>query len=348
MRVLLVKMSSLGDVVHTFPALTDAAANGVRFDWLVEEAFADIAALHPAVDRVIPIAWRRWRQGLLALQAGRDQRRELARFIRALRGAPYDLVLDAQGLLKSGVVAGLARAETKVGLSAPSARESIAAVFYTHRVDVAWQQHAIDRLRQLFAGAFGYAVPQSLEFGLRPSVTRERLCVLLHGTTWPSKLWPESMWIALGQKATARGLRVALPWGDERERLRAQRIAAAVDGEVWERQRLGIVAQQLAAAAVAIGVDSGLSHLSAAVGTPTVVLYGSTDQRLTGARGDRTLSLQADFACAPCLSRTCRFTGSAELWQGEAVRPACYSRLAPDEVWRAARDLMDADRVLSV
>ena len=341
-------MSSLGDVIHTFPALTDAAAHGVRFDWVVEEAFADIAALHPAVDHVIPIAWRRWRQGLLARNGGRNHRRELSSFVRALRGARYDLVLDAQGLVKSAVVTGLGRGEAKVGLSAPSARESIAAVFYTQRVDVPWQQHAVDRLRQLFAGAFGYAVPQTLEFGLRPSATRERLCVLLHGTTWSSKLWPESMWVALGQQASAAGLRVALPWGDEGERRRAQRLAAAVDGEVWEQARLGVIAQRLASAAVVIGVDSGLSHLSAAVGVPTVVLYGSTDQRLTGARGAQTVNLQADFACAPCLSRTCRFTGADQLWQGQAVRPACYSRLAPDQVWGAARDLMDADRVLSV
>ena len=348
MRVLLIKMSSLGDVIHTFPALTDAAAAGIRIDWVVEEAYADIAALHPAVDQVIPIAWRRWRRSLLAPLTGRHSRQQLGGFVARLRSKRYDLVLDAQGLIKSGVVAALARGERKVGLAAASARESMAAAFYQQRVSVPWQQHAIDRLRQLFAAALAYPVTPSLEFGLRVNAAPQAVCVLLHGSTWPSKLWPESMWIALAQRAAAHGLRVALPWGDEGERDRAKRIAAAVGGEVWERASLGITTQRLSQAALVIGVDSGLSHLSAALGVPTLVVYGSTDHLLTGARGQRARSLPADFGCAPCLSRTCSYAGPEMLWQGEAVRPACYSRLAPDEVWRAATELMDADRVLSV
>jgi len=348
MRVLLVKMSSLGDVIHTFPAITDAAAQGVRFDWVVEEAFAEVAELHPAVDNVIPIAWRRWRRALLAPARGRSHRGELGEFIRRLRARHYDMVLDAQGLLKSGIVTALALGERKCGLGVRSARESVAAAFYAQRINVPRQQHAVARLRQLFAGAFGYALPTQENFGLQADRTPQRLCVLLHGTSWPSKLWPEAMWIALARRAVELGLQIAVPWGDESERLRAQRIANAVGGQVWERTGLALTARRLARAAIVVGVDSGLSHLSAALGVPTLVLYGSTDRRLTGCRGARAVGLQADFDCAPCLARTCRYRGADELWRGEAVRPACYSRLAPDQVWQAATDLMDADRVLSL
>lgn len=352
MRVLLVKLSSLGDVIHTFPALTDAAAHGIRFDWVVEEAFAEVAALHPAIDQVIPIGWRRWRQNLMAPRAGRAHRGELASFLRRLRSARYDKVLDAQGLIKSGIVTALAHGQSKVGLAAASARESAAALFYSQRVDVAWNQHAVDRLRQLFARTFAYAPPepsrQAVDCGVQLDVAPEPVCVLLHGTTWSSKLWPEAMWVALARQASSRGLQVALPWGDAVEQARAERIAGAVGGQVWERSSLALTARRLAAAALVVGVDSGLSHLSAALGVPTVVLYGSTDHRLTGARGANAVSLHAEFSCAPCLARTCGYVGAEELWQGEAVRPPCYSRLAPDQVWRTATDLMDADRLLSV
>jgi heptosyltransferase-1 len=347
-RVLLVKMSSLGDVVHTFPAVTEAAAQGVRFDWVVEEAFADIAAMHPGVDAVIPIAWRRWRNHLWS----REVRYEFGEFVGRLRRRHYDMVLDAQGLIKSGTVTALARGARKCGFSAQSAREGAAAMFYPQRVVVPRQQHAVDRLRQLFAGALGYRLDQSLvgpvDFGLVMDVPAQPVCVLLHGTTWSSKMWPESMWVDLGRRAIAHGLQVAVPWGDAAEHARAQRIAGSIGGRVVDRASLGATAQRLASASLVVGVDSGLSHLSAALGVPTVVLFGSTDPLLTGARGVRTLNMQPDFGCVPCRARTCGYGGATQLWRGEAVSPACYSRLAPDQVWRAASELMNADRVLSI
>lgn len=342
MRVLLVKMSSLGDVVHTFPALTDAAAHGIRFHWVVEEAFAEVAALHPAVDKVIPIAWRRWRRDLSG------SRGALADFRRRLRSESYDRVLDAQGLIKSGVVTALARADAKSGLAPNSARERAAAIFYPERVAAPWGQHAIDRLRQLFAGTFGYPLSGPENFGISLDAPRERNCVLLHGASWASKLWPPSMWVALAKQATERGLEVVLPWGDAHEHQRAEQIAQRCGAEPLPQSGLDELAQRLAGAALVVGVDSGLSHLSAALGVPTVVLYGATDSHLTGCRGDRAVSLQAQFPCSPCLSRECGYAGEAPHWQGEAVQPACYSRLAPQQVWQAATGVMDADRLLPI
>ena len=349
MRVLLVKMSSLGDVVHTLPALTDAATHGVQFDWVVEEAFADIPARHPAVVNVLPIAWRRWRSSLLA------NRRALGSFVSTLRSQHYDLVLDAQGLIKSGIVAGLAHAASKAGFAQGSAREGAAAVFYERRIEVAAGQHAVDRLRQLFAAVFGYSCPEQLDFGITPSSASRSpasgaagACVLLHGTTWASKHYPESMWIDLARRATGQGLSVAVPWGNAVEQARAERIANATGATVWARTTLADLMDKLGRAALVVGVDSGLTHLSAALNVPTVVIYGSTDSALTGCRGSSVANLQAEFGCAPCLRRDCGYTGVDQQWQGEAVQPPCYSRVAPEAIWRAATEVMDADRVLSV
>ena len=162
MRVLLVKMSSLGDVVHALPAVTDAAAHGIEFDWVVEEAFATIPAWHPAVRNVLPIAWRRWRSRLLT------ERGQLGAFIRDLRNRRYDLILDAQGLIKSAVVTKLARAPARAGFSFTSAREPAAAFACDRRVIVPQGGHAVDRLRTLFAATFGYADPVSADVPSQP------------------------------------------------------------------------------------------------------------------------------------------------------------------------------------
>ena len=344
--MLLIKMSSLGDVVHALPAVSDAAAHGVTFDWVVEEAFADIPARHPGVGNVLPIGWRRWRRSLFS------NRGELRAFVARLRSAHYDLILDAQGLIKSGVVTALARGGAKAGLSGHSAREGAAALFYERRIEVAKDQHAVDRVRQLFAAALGYELPAGLDFGIarpapRSTHTGGGTCVLLHGTTWASKHYPEAMWIALARYAADAGLEVAVPWGNDAERACAERIAASSDATLWPRGSIAELMMRLQGATLAIGVDSGLAHLGAALNVPTVAIYGSTNSALTGCRGSRVVNLQAEFGCAPCLRRACHYHGNDQQWRGEAVRPACYSRVAPETVWQAATEIMDADRVLS-
>lgn len=341
MHVLLVKMSSLGDVVHTLPALSDAAEHGVTFDWVVEENFSAIAELHPAVKRVIPIGWRRWRKHLIA------DRAEIRMFLRNLRKMQYARVLDAQGLLKSAAVTLLADAQSSTGLSRASAREGAASIFYNQRFDVAKGQHAVDRLRQLFAAAFDYGLGgRSLNFGLE-AVARQthpvrRRCVLLHGTTWNSKLWPESMWCDLATRLLAEGFEVQLPWGDERERERAGRIAQAANGaQVLDALSLAALIKVLAASALVVGVDSGLTHLAGALGVKTLVLYGSTDAILTGARGDATVNLQSDFSCSPCMRRDCGYRGEPQLSNGAVIVPPCFSRLPSDRVWQSLTRMLE-------
>ena len=343
MRVLLIKMSSLGDVVHALPAVTDAAAHGFSFDWVVEEAFAAIPARHPAVHRVIPIAWRRWRKKLSLHGAA------LGQFRRSLRETSYPLVLDAQGLLKSAVVSRMVKAENRAGFDSSSAREGAASLFYGRRIRVAREQHAVDRLRQLFAAVLDYPLGDSPpDFGLTDTgqnqtakQTSSRECLLLHGTTWETKHWPEPMWIELARRLAADDWRINLPWGDALERDRAARIAAAVPGAVvLDALSLEALIERMSGAGLAVGVDSGLSHLAGALGVPAVVLYGSTDAALTGARGARVSNLQARFACAPCLSRTCAYRGAEVHRGGLRVVPACYAGLTPDDVWQSISKLL--------
>lgn len=338
MHVLLIKTSSLGDLVHTFPALSDAVAAlpGVRFDWLVEEAFAEVPAWHPGVGEVLTLSMRRWRRGWRkAWRSG-----EIQGAIRRLRRERYDRVLDAQGLIKSALPARIAHG-LRIGYSARSARESMAAWFYQRQIEVARDQHAIQRTRQLFSAALGYALPDTPpDYGLRFSHAHDadrRRLVLLHGTTWPSKHWPEPYWAELADIAAGSGFEVLLPWGDPGDRLRAERIiSAAGTGELLPRLSLTELAQLMATADGVVGVDSGLAHLAAAVGTPAVTLYGPTRTGLTGALGPRQRNLAAEFECAPCMRRECDFGGPSE------VRPACFQTLPPARVMAALQDRIEA------
>ncbi len=340
---LLVKMSSLGDVVHALPALSDAARHGWQFDWVVEEAFADIPKRHAAVRDVLPVAWRRWRRSLWS------SRKELRAFKQRLQQSRYDIVLDSQGLIKSAVVVRLSRAAVSAGFDSESARERLAAAAYARKFSVQRAQHAIDRQRQLFAAALGYELDDSFCSGLaRQSAAESRWCVFLHGTTWPSKHYPEAAWQALIERSLVDGYRPVLTWGSDEERQRAERLAAATGAEIWPRLPLHTLIDRLAQTSLVIGVDSGLTHLAAALAVPTVGLYGSTDAVLTGCRGTSAVALGAQFPCAPCMSRSCTYTGPVIDNGYGLIRPACYATLNVEVVWQQAMEQVRAHRLLHI
>ncbi len=296
MRVLVVKTSSLGDVIHALPALTDAksALPSLTCDWVVEKAFSEIPVWHPAVDRVITCELRRWRKHPLATVRSGEWRA----FVGELRRERYDVVLDAQGLVKSAWLAARARG-TVIGPGFTSAREPFAAMFYDRRIASPSHDraHAVDRMRRLFAAALGYPLPERPpDFGLRRedfpvAGMPPRYAVLLHATTWATKRWREDCWQELGSWLRSQGIACLLPWGNDEERQAAERIAAAFDGRVLPRMRLGELAGVLAHARVVIGVDTGLSHLAGALGTPSVTLYGPTIPALTGTVGANQVHL---------------------------------------------------------
>jgi len=290
--ILFIKTSSLGDVIHHMPALTEArkAQPQAKFTWLVEEAFAPLVALHPAVASVIPVAWRRWRKSIYAPAT----LREIAGSLRAIRAHRYDIVVDSQGLLRSGVISRFAHG-LRHGYDASSIREPLAAPFYNVRHSVSRALHAVERNRMLSGLALGYSPQGAPDFGLdraRFPAPDRRYVVLLHATTRLDKQWPEAHWIALGRAIEKQGLDLVLPWGTPAERERSERIAAALPrARVPERAPLDAVAGLIAGAQFVVGVDTGLMHLAAALGVPLVAIFAGSQPGLTGPVGSGPLAV---------------------------------------------------------
>jgi len=334
MKILVVKLTSMGDVLHLMPALSDLSKKypKARIDWMVEESFAEIPAWHPAVDRVISVATRRWRKWRWRNII------EFFAFIREIRREPYDAIVDAQGLLKSAVFSRFARLTNggkRIGFSADSIKESPAARFYQHRISIDREQHAVDRLRQLFAQGFAYPVRHSepdyqLSVGGLGGGEPGRPTVLFfHGTTWPSKHLPDQYWRELADLVTDDGYQIKISWGTDEERQRAEWIAQGrTDVEVLPKSSLTDLARKISSAAGVVAVDTGLGHIAAALGVPTVSVYGATDARLTGALGKAQIHIQTDYPCSPCLLKHC------DKLTEQVTEPPCYHTVSAAEIWQ--------------
>ena len=299
MRVLIVKTSSMGDVLHTLPALTDAqqAIADIQFDWVVEEGFAQIPSWHPTVDRVIPVAIRRWRKAWFSAPIKAERKA----FREAVRLQNYDVVIDAQGLVKSAALVTRLAHGIKHGMDWSTAREPLASLFYNRKHHIAKQQHAVERTRELFAKSLGYAKPQSQgDYAIAQHFLSERnadagqYAVFLHATTRDDKHWPEAKWRELIGLLNQAEIRIKLPWGAPHEEARARRLAEGFDYvDVLPRMSLGDVARILAGAKFVVSVDTGLSHLTAALDRPNVTLYGPTDPGLIGGYGKNQVTCRA-------------------------------------------------------
>lgn len=284
MRILLIKTSSLGDVLHNLPVVSDILRHypDAKIDWVVEEGFAELPRLHPGVNCVLPIAIRRWRNNL------KSARVEMRAARMAIREHEYELAIDTQGLLKSALVIRNARA-TRCGYDFSSAREPLAALLYNRRYRVAKSQHAVERNRQLVAQSLGYALDTPADYGIPVPVNTldwlkaSTYAVLLHATSRSDKLWDEINWIELGWRLHEQGIHSVFPWGNEEERQRAERLSASIPEAVCApRLTLTEAAALLGRAQVVFGVDTGLAHLAAALGVPTIGIYTATDPSLTG------------------------------------------------------------------
>lgn len=287
MRLLIVKTSSMGDVVHALPVVADVLRHdpGATIEWLVEGAYAAIPQLHPGVKRVIPMAWRKWRRALFSgatWQAMRELRAELER-------EPYDLVLDLQGLVKSAYWARQATGPV-AGYDRASAREPAAAWGYQRKAAVPRELHAVQRCRMLAAAHVGYPVPESSpDFGLRAPAPgwgpKAPYAVLIPNASRKEKLWPERHWVAVGKRLRERGLLPLVLWGAESEQTLAERIAADCEGDVPPFLRVGEMAAVLAGARQVVGLDTGFTHLAAAFGRPTIGIYCDHEPGLAGITG---------------------------------------------------------------
>ncbi|BBB15810.1 lipopolysaccharide heptosyltransferase I [Candidatus Rickettsiella viridis] len=291
MHVLIVKMSSMGDIIHTLPAINDAntALPGIQFDWVTEEAFTEIPMWHKNVKQVIPIALRRWRKQIY--QSLREH--EVQQFYKQLRRQHYDKVLDAQGSIKSAVTTRLSRGY-RVGFDKNSVRELFANLAYQKTFSVPWKQHAIARSRQLFAKAFGYTLANTppcygidkTHLHLTKFTLPENYLVFVPNASWSAKCWPETSWYSLAEKTAQEKIPVFIPWGNEEEKKRASRIRNKHSNvTVLPALSLTELASVVLHAKAAVCVDTGLSHLAAALEVPSITLYGPTDPQFIGTMG---------------------------------------------------------------
>lgn len=287
MNVLIVRVSSLGDVVHNMPMVADLlhAFPGAQIDWVVEEAYAPLVRLNQGVQRIIPFGLRRWRKTLLAA----DTRAELRRFRQALREVAYDIVFDTQGLFKTSVVMRMARLAPggrRIGLANAtegSGYEAVSRIFHDRSIAVGLHVHAVQRARLVAAGALDYGIDRPADFLLAPPPVSAAAAawlppgpyaVFFHGTARAAKQWPPGHWIEIGRQLAARGVPLLLPWGSPDEKRAAEHLAMEIDGAVvlppLPMMDAVVLAQR---AALVVGLDSGLTHIAAAYCRPTVELY---------------------------------------------------------------------------
>jgi heptosyltransferase I len=287
MRILVVKMTSMGDVVHTLPAVSDMARAlpGAQIDWLVETPFAGIVKLHPQVQRVITVSLRKWRKRWWAgeVRAAARQAKEL------LRQERYDLIIDFQGLLKSAWWARKALGPV-AGYDTASIREPLAARLYQRRAAVPKNLNAVARNRQLAAQHLGYAVHGAPDFGISAAPgawsAPAPYAVLMPAASRVEKLWPAADWLAVMAALKACGLALVLLWGSEAEKERAQRLAAQSGGLVPPFLSVADAAYVLANARIVVGLDTGFTHLAAALGVPAVGIYCDHDPGLAAVTGN--------------------------------------------------------------
>jgi heptosyltransferase-1 len=315
LNILIVRVSSLGDVVHNMPLLADVHSHfpDAQIDWVVEEAYTGLVGLNPHVRTIIPIALRRWRKQLSSASV----RAEIAAFYRHLRAVPYDLILDTQGLLKTGLVmrlAKLAPGGKRVGLAnatEDSGYEPLSKLFHSFSVPVELRAHAVARGRAVAAKALGYTVSDAVDFSLQspppppsaqslPWQETGKYAVFFHGTAGADKQWPIASWREIATTLNARGLPVLLPWGNAEEQARAQQIAMQLPNvQVLPALSLMEAVALAQGAALAIGVDTGLTHVAAAYCRPTIELYIATPRWKTEGYWSPQIINLGDAGAAP-------------------------------------------------
>ncbi len=325
MRILLIKFTSLGDLIHALAAITDAASffPSLKVDWMIDESFHEVALWHPAVDQIFKTSHRTWRKGIFS------SIKPIWNLIHKVRQNDYDLIIDGQGNFKTALMSLFIKGRV-AGFDRKSAREWIASFAYSQKFPASWSMHAIDRLRHLFALSLGYPIPQTppnfrldiSRFSTPPDVPKPYI-FFIHHASWKTKLWPLQHCQKLVQLICELGYHILLSWGNMEEKIRAQKICIHPKAILLPKLTLSEIAPLLLNAKAAVSMDTGLSHLAAALNVPTVTLYGPSDSGIIGSNGKLQIHLQSKLSCAPCHQKKCRFKVSS---------PPCLEALNPEEV----------------
>jgi heptosyltransferase-1 len=322
-----------------FPAVSDLHRHfpGAEIHWLVEPVFAEAVGWHSSINKVITVPLRAHKKIWWKIPA------LLINLQRQLQAENYDIVLDAQGLLKSAILSRLTGVAV-FGFDANTARESLAARFYQKTVNVLDGLHIIEKNRQLVGKIFAADITQPADFGLDKfrheriqvefsgvlrEITSQPYIVLLHGTTWNSKYWPEASWVDLIHLLSQQGLRCLLPWGNEVERQRAYRLQIAGGEHVHVLSKLSLteLMSVLLHARAFISVESGIGHLAAALDVPGIMLHGPTSPNYSGILGKACLHLTSGIACSPCFKRDCPILNDAGI-------PPCQQLITAQRVYQ--------------
>lgn len=311
MKILIVRVSSLGDVVHNMPMVADILRRfpDAEIDWVVEEGYVNLVRLNTGVRKVIPFALRRWRKSLFSAPT----RAEIGAFRKQLQAESYDVVFDTQGLLKTGIVMKMVRLAPggkRVGLAngtEGSGYEGISRIFHTMSVPVGLRTHAVLRGRLVAAAGLGYTVDDPADFRLRPPdiaapawLPDEPYVAFFHATARPSKQWMPERWIQIAKMLAARGMPVLLPWGSDAEKQAAAALAAHMpNARVLPRLPMMEAVLLAQRAALAIGVDTGLTHIAAAYNRPTIELYCDSPRWKTEGNWSPTIINLGDGGAPP-------------------------------------------------
>ena len=295
MKVLVIKTSSMGDILHTLPAITDAYKTipDVEFDWVIEEAFTEIPTWHQSIHNVIPFAWRRWRKNILTLPFNPEWRQ----FRKTLQQQKYDFVIDAQGLIKSAIATKMAHG-IRCGFDRKSVREPLASLVYHKKFQVEKSQHAITRIRELFALTLNYSFDKNqIDYGIKAPSLKTNLpknySVFVVNTSRKNKQWAIKNWRKLLEKMQAQKQTVIIPEGYKHEKQSIQAITSGFNNVIiLPHGNLTTVFNLLANAQAIVSVDTGLAHLAAALNKPNITLYGPTDEHLIGTVGKNQIHLK--------------------------------------------------------
>ncbi len=342
MRILIIKMSSIGDIIHTFPAIMDAKRyiKDLKIDWVVDESFIEIPKLqqhnqNQAIDRIISIPLRKIKRNIFFELINY----KFKNFINELKQEQYDLVIDAQGLIKSAIIAKFANTKQVVGFDVKSCREPFASFFYHSKIQVDRKLHAILRTRQLFAKSLNYNF-EDIDYGLEqkffPKLINliekniEQYVVFLHGTTWETKHWSLEYWQKLSLLISDQNMPIVIMTNNSNEAQFAEQLVGK-NNTIIVLSQLSIfqVACILANASAVVAVDTGFAHLSGAFGVPIVGIYGATCIVKSGVMGAKSINLQSKYHCSPCLSRVClEYQNKHSL-----IKQPCLQEITPEMVF---------------